>query len=60
MGSPVYVRNSFDCLEINDGDARAEFLWRRTREKVNRADMLVAIFHRPSNQDEVAEKIFYK
>lgn len=59
-GSPVYVRNSFDYSELNDGDARAECLWVRIREKANRADILVDISYRPPNQDEDAEEIFCK
>lgn len=56
----MYVRNSFDCSERNDGDARAECLWVRIREKANRADVLVDISYRPPNQDEDAEEIFCK
>lgn len=60
LGSPAYVRNSFDCLELNDGDARAECLWERIREKANQVDILVGICHRPPNQNQVAEEILYK
>lgn len=47
-------------LDLNDGDARAKYLWVRVREKASRRDILVGTCHRPSNQNQDAEEIFYK
>ncbi|GAB0209132.1 hypothetical protein GRJ2_003378900 [Grus japonensis] len=59
-GVALYVRECFDCLELNDGDERVECLWVRIRGKANKADIMVGICYRPPNQDEEADKIFYK
>ena len=34
----LYVRECFDCLELNDGDDRVQCLWIRIRGKANKAD----------------------
>lgn len=36
-----YIRERFDCLELNDGDDRVECLWVRIRGKTSMADILV-------------------
>jgi len=35
-GVALYVRESFDCLELDDGDERVECLWVRIRGKAIR------------------------
>jgi len=55
----VYVRECFDCLELDDGDNRVECLWIRIRGKANKADM-VGVCYTPPNQDEEADEIVYK
>ncbi|GAB0208010.1 hypothetical protein GRJ2_003266700 [Grus japonensis] len=59
-GVALYVKECFDCLELNDGDDRVECLWVRIRGKANKADIMVGVCHRPPNQDEEADEIFYK
>ncbi|GAB0208309.1 hypothetical protein GRJ2_003296600 [Grus japonensis] len=59
-GVALYVRECFDCLELDDGDERVECLWIRIRGKANKADILLGVCYRPSNQDEEADEIFYK
>ncbi|GAB0206897.1 hypothetical protein GRJ2_003155300 [Grus japonensis] len=58
-GVALYVRECFDCLELNDGDNRVECLWVRIRGNANKADILLGAFYRPPNQDEEADEIFY-
>lgn len=41
------VRWHFDCLELNGGDDRLEFLWLIIRGKVNKADIMVGVCYRP-------------
>ncbi|KAF1483971.1 Aprataxin and PNK-like factor, partial [Eudyptula minor novaehollandiae] len=57
---PLYIRECFDCLELNDGDSRVECLWIRIRGKASKADIVVGVCYRPPNQDEEADEIFYK
>lgn len=40
-GGDLYIRERFDCLELNDGDDRVECLWGRIRGKTSMADILV-------------------
>ncbi|GAB0184095.1 hypothetical protein GRJ2_000874800 [Grus japonensis] len=56
----LYVRECFECLELNDGDNRVECLWVRIRGKANKADIMVGVCYRPPNQGEEADEIFYK
>ena len=58
-GVALYVKESFDCLELDDGDDRVECLWVRVRAKVNKADIMVGVCYRPPNQDGGADKILY-
>ncbi|GAB0183515.1 hypothetical protein GRJ2_000816800 [Grus japonensis] len=59
-GGTVYVRECFDHLELDDGDNTIECLWVRISRKANKADIMVTDCYRPPNQDEEADKIFYK
>ncbi|GAB0209890.1 hypothetical protein GRJ2_003454700 [Grus japonensis] len=59
-GVALYVRECFDCLELDDGDDKVKCLWVRMRGKANKADILLGVCYRPSNQDEEADEIFYK
>ncbi|GAB0189143.1 hypothetical protein GRJ2_001380200 [Grus japonensis] len=56
-GVALYVRECFNCIELNDCDDKVECLWVRMRGKVSKADMLLRVCYRPPNQDEEA---FYK
>ncbi|KAK4827580.1 hypothetical protein QYF61_019482 [Mycteria americana] len=59
-GVALYVRESLDSLELNDGDDRVECLWVRIRGKANKADIVVGVCYRPPNQDEETDELFYK
>ena len=59
-GVALYVRECFDCLELNDGDDRVECLWVRIRGKANKADIMVGVSYRPPIQDEETYEVFYK
>jgi len=55
----MYI-NIFDCLELDNGDARVKSLWVRIRQKANKADIIVTVCYRPPKQDEDADEIFHK
>ncbi|KAK4828900.1 hypothetical protein QYF61_001458 [Mycteria americana] len=59
-GVALYVRECFDCLELNDGDDRVECLWVRIRGKASKAGIVVGVCYRPPNQDEETDELFYK
>ena len=59
-GVALYVRECFDCLELNDGNDKVECLWVRIRGKANKADILVGVCYRPPNQDEETDEVLYK
>ncbi|KAK4819910.1 hypothetical protein QYF61_014645 [Mycteria americana] len=59
-GVALYVRECLDSLELDDGDNRVECLWVRIRGKANKADIVVGVCYRPSNQDEETDELFYK
>ena len=42
-GLALYVRECFDCLELNDGDNRVGCLWVKIRGRANRGDILVGL-----------------
>ncbi|GAB0207696.1 hypothetical protein GRJ2_003235300 [Grus japonensis] len=54
-GVALYVKECFDCLELNDGDNRVECLWVRIRGNANKADILLGACYRPPNRDEEAD-----
>ncbi|KAK4822039.1 hypothetical protein QYF61_006952 [Mycteria americana] len=56
----LYVRESLDSLELDDGDDRVECLWVRIRGKANKADIVVGVCYRPPNQDKETGELFYK
>jgi len=56
----LYVRECFDCLELDDGNDMVEGLWLRIKWKAIKADVMVGACYRPPNQDEEADEIFYK
>lgn len=49
-GGELYLRERFDCLELNDGDDRVEFRV-RVRREASKADILVGVCYGPPNQD---------
>ena len=46
VGSPG---ESFDCLELNDGENRVEYLCLRIRGKAKKADIMVGVCYKPPN-----------
>jgi len=52
--------NEYECMEINDGDDRAESLWVRIKAKANKTDIIVEVCYRPPNQDEEVDKTLYR
>ena len=59
-GVALYIRECFDCLELNEGNDKVECLWVKIRGKANKADILVGVCYRPPNQDEETDEVFYK
>jgi len=59
-GVALYVRDCFDCIELNNCDDKVECLWVKMRGKANKADILLGVCFRPPNQDEEADEVFYK
>jgi len=56
----LYVRDCFNCTELNVCDDQIECLWVKIRGKANKADILLWICYRPPNQDEEVDEVFYK
>jgi len=56
----LYVRECFNCIELNNCDDKVECLRVRMREKANKADILLAVCYRAPNQDEEVEEAYYK
>lgn len=59
-GVALYGGECLNCLGLNDGDRGVEHVWVRTRDKANRATILVGVCCRPPNLDEEAHEILYK
>jgi len=55
----LYVRDCFDCIELNDCDDKVECLWLKMWGKANKADILLGVCHRPPNQGEAVDAVFY-
>jgi len=58
--SALYVRDCFDCIELNDCDDKVECLRVKMRGKVNKADILLEVYFRPPIQDEEVDQVVYK
>ncbi|PKU36248.1 mitochondrial fission process protein 1 [Limosa lapponica baueri] len=59
-GVPLYVRDRFECLELNNVNDSVECSWVRIKGKANKADIMVGVCYRPPNQDLEIDEIFYK
>ena len=59
-GVALYVRECFDCIELNNCDDTVECLWVRMRGKANTADIPLGVCYRPPSQVEEVEETFYK
>ena len=59
-GVALYVRDYFNCIELNNCEDKVECLWVKMRGKANKTDILLGICYRPPDQDEEADEVFYK
>jgi len=59
-GVVLYVRDCFHCTELDDCDDKVECLWVKMRGKANKADILLRVCYRPTNQDEEVDEVFYR
>jgi len=60
FGAALYVRDCFDCIELNYCDDKVECLWIKMRGKTNKAGILLGVCYRPPNQHEEADEVFHK
>ncbi|PKU37652.1 rna-directed dna polymerase from mobile element jockey-like [Limosa lapponica baueri] len=59
-GVALYIRECFDCIELDSSDDRVECLWVRMKGKANKGDFVLGVCYRPPNQDEQADEVFCK
>jgi len=59
-GLVLYVRDCFDCIELDNCDDKVGCLWVKMRGKANKADILLGVCYRPLNQNEEADEVFCK
>ncbi|PKU42582.1 adaptin ear-binding coat-associated protein 1 [Limosa lapponica baueri] len=59
-GVALYVRECFDCTELDSSDDEVECLWVRMKGKANKGDFVLGVCYRPRNQDEEADEVFCK
>jgi len=57
-GVALYVRDCFDCIELDNCDDKVECLWVKTKGKANKADVPLGVCYRPPNQDEELDEVF--
>jgi len=56
----LYIKDCFDCIELDDSDDKVECLWVNMRGKANKADILLEVCYRPPNQDKEVDEVFHK
>ncbi|PKU46094.1 mitochondrial fission process protein 1 [Limosa lapponica baueri] len=56
----LYIRECFDCIELDSSDKEVGCLWERMKGKANKGDFVLGVCYRPPNQDEQADEAFYK
>ncbi|PKU42865.1 rna-directed dna polymerase from mobile element jockey-like [Limosa lapponica baueri] len=59
-GVALYIRECFDCRELDSSDDKVDCLWIRKKGKANKGDFVLGVCYRPPNQDEEADEVFYK
>jgi len=42
-GAALYVRDCFDCTELNNSDDKVDCLWVKMRRKASKADFLLGV-----------------
>jgi len=57
-GVALYVRDCFDCVELNDCDDEVDCLWVKMRGKATKADILLGVCYRPPNQHAGVGEVF--
>ncbi|RMC21416.1 hypothetical protein DUI87_02282 [Hirundo rustica rustica] len=56
----LYIKQTFDTVGIETKEDGVECLWVRIKGKANKADILLGVCYRPSNQEEEVDSLFYK
>ncbi|PKU29972.1 hypothetical protein llap_19725 [Limosa lapponica baueri] len=56
----LYVRECFDCIELDSSDDKVECLWVRMKGRQIREIFVLGACYRPPNQDEEADEVFWK
>ncbi|KAJ7404209.1 mitochondrial fission process protein 1 [Willisornis vidua] len=59
-GVAQYIRESLDSVELKVSNNKVECVWTRIKGKANKADNLMGVSYRPSNQDDEGDELFYK
>ncbi|PKU29317.1 mitochondrial fission process protein 1 [Limosa lapponica baueri] len=59
-GVALYIRECFDCVELDSSDDKVECLWIRMKGKANKGDFVLGVCYRPPTQDEQVDEVFYK
>ncbi|PKU44320.1 rna-directed dna polymerase from mobile element jockey-like [Limosa lapponica baueri] len=59
-GVALYIRECFDCIELDSRDDEVECLWVRMKGKANKGDCVLGVCYRPPNWDEQVDEAFYK
>ncbi|RMC09666.1 hypothetical protein DUI87_13452 [Hirundo rustica rustica] len=59
-GVALYIKQTFDTVEIETKEDGVECLWERIKGKANKADILLGVCYRPPNQEEEVDNLFYK
>jgi len=52
----LYVRECFNCIELDECDDKVECLCVKMRRKANKADILLGVCCRPPSQDEEVDQ----
>lgn len=58
-GVALYTGECFACRELKNSYDEVECLWVRKGGKAKKADTVVGVCYRPSNQDEEANESFF-
>ncbi|PKU29350.1 mitochondrial fission process protein 1 [Limosa lapponica baueri] len=59
-GVALYVRECFDCIELDSSDDKVECLWVRMKGKANKGDFVLGVCYRPPKRDVEADEVFLK
>ncbi|PKU42802.1 rna-directed dna polymerase from mobile element jockey-like [Limosa lapponica baueri] len=59
-GVALYIRECFDCIELDSRDDEVKCLWIRMKGKASMGDFVLGVCYRPPNQDEQVDEAFYK